>query len=118
VDSWVIITKFYALVAILATILIAAGIALLALKVRRVVRLLKTGPRRSTESLKQAGKAARAEGEDLGARGKTAWTSTRESLSRAATHLDDAGRIVASRQGSETGLFEALAKALKRKPEA
>lgn len=117
-DSWVIITKFYALVTILAVALVAGAIALLALKVRRLVRVLKTGPRDSTKALKRTGEAARAKGEDLATRGKTAWTSTRESLTRAATHLDDAGRIVASRQGSETGLFEALAKALKRKREA
>jgi hypothetical protein len=118
VESWVTITKFYALVAIFAVVLLTASAALLALKVRRLVRLLKSGPRRATETLKGTGDAARARGDQLTARGKAAWASTRESLTRAAAHLDEAGRVVATSEASEPGLFETLLARIKPKREA
>ena len=93
-ESWLAITKVYAIVAIAAVCVLTAALVHLGIKVRRLVRAGKLTPKLAAQQSKRSGDLLRRRGEALAARGRRVAESFRSSFERIAAKLRAARDLI------------------------
>jgi uncharacterized membrane protein YcjF (UPF0283 family) len=111
VDSgWLAITTVCALVTLTALFIVAAGVAYLVLKVRRLARLAKALPERVAERSKAIAEETQGHGRRLTERGRRTGDVLRASLGIVKDAMDDAGKMIARRPVEGPGFLKRLAR--------
>jgi hypothetical protein len=96
-SGWLAITAVSALVSLTALVIVAAGVAYLVLKVRRLTRLAKALPGLAADRCRATGQELRTDGRRLADRARRTGRVLRTNLDAVKGAIDEAGKIAASR---------------------
>ena len=89
-ESWLAITKLYAIVSMVALLLVTAGLIHLGVKVRGLVKAAKLTPKLAAERSKRTADLVRERGESLVSRGRSLGETCHAGFERIAAKLRDA----------------------------
>jgi hypothetical protein len=93
-ETWLALTKLYAIVSIAATCLLIFGLIYLGVKVRGLVRAAKLAPKVAAERSKRTAESLSARGKALASRGRRLGDACRSSFERIAARLRDARHLI------------------------
>lgn len=111
VDSgWLAITAVSALVTMAALVIVAAGVAYLALKVRRLARLAKALPKRVAARSRAIVDETQEQARRVTERGRRTGHVLRANLGTIRDAMDDLGKMIARRPVEGPGFLKRLAR--------
>lgn len=93
-ETWLAITKLYAIVAMVALLLVTAGLIHLGVKVRRLMKAAKLTPKLAAQQSKRSGDLLRRRGEAMVSSGRRLGAACRSSFERIAAKLRDARSLI------------------------
>ena len=93
-ETWLALTKLYAIVYIAAVCLLILALIYLGVKVRSLVRAAKLAPKVAAERSKRTGDLVRGRGESLVSRGRSLGETCHASFERIAAKLRDARDLI------------------------
>ena len=93
-ETWLALTKLYAIVAMVALLVVTAGLIHLGVKVRCLVKAAKLAPKVMSERSKRTTDLVRGRGESLVSRGRSLGAACHTSFERIAAKLRDARDLI------------------------
>ena len=93
-ETWLALTKLYAIVYIAAVCILVAALVHLGLKVRRLVKAAKLMPKLAAERSKRTAELVRGRGQSLVSRGRSLGETCHASFERIAAKLRDARDLI------------------------
>lgn len=93
-ETWLAITKLYAIVSMVALLLVTAGLIHLGVKVRGLVKAARLTPKLAAERSKRTADLVRERGESLVSRGRALGKTCHAGFERIATKLRETRNLV------------------------